>query len=195
MKDSNTGKWGKWYKNRSRPTFYGDQTTYKIAADFFHNVEEVEDWGCGGGGFRLFCPKYVRYRGIDSTSNPYVDLVADLCEYRSSVEGILLRHVLEHNADWQSLLRNAVASFSRKLCIVLFTPFSSTTKNLYTHELLNVPNISFRKEDLTGFFVDLDWELIENIQTRSEFNSEHVFYIQKSAESRSKNSTLDAAIP
>jgi hypothetical protein len=105
----------------------GETATYQMAAAFLADVDTVEDWGCGAGGFKRFCLAPT-YRGIDGSRTPHADEIVDLCAYRSTAEGILLRHVLEHNPRWLTMLDNALASFTRKLCLILFTPLSQARR-------------------------------------------------------------------
>lgn len=99
---SNVGKWDEVYRNLSvtTPATYADAITYLMAAAFLADVEEVEDWGCGGGGFRRFCvsPQYI---GLDGSKTPFADKIVDLCTYRSTAAGIMMRHILEHNYQWE----------------------------------------------------------------------------------------------
>lgn len=177
---SMVGVWTKAYRGLDQVKVWGDETTYRIAADFLEDVGTVEDWGCGPGGFRAFCK--TNYVGIDGSQNQFVDRVEDLTTYRTQVDGILLRHVLEHNTAWRRILENAVASATSKLCIVLFTPFAEETKPILVGET-GVPYISFRKEDLVEYFADRDWELIEGLKTDSWYGVEHVFQIKTRAAS------------
>ena len=184
---SNVGRWNRWYwkhKLRSYVPFlkkdapiYGDVTTYQLAADFLSDVSEVEDWGCGLGGFRRFCK--TQYIGVDGSWTSGCDRVVDLVKYRSNPEGILLRHVLEHNPEWSIVLKNAVESFRRKMCVVIFTPFSETTHALHWWPKLNVPDISFNRDELVSHFAGLRMRSEENLKTRSQYHVEHVFYLEK----------------
>lgn len=174
---SNLGKWDLYYHDLKHERLYGDEITYQLAADFLADVGEVEDWGCGSGGFRKFCT--ARYTGVDGSVTPYADKIVDLCSYRSTVDGILMRHVLEHNYNWEKILRNALASFRNKLCIIIFTPFSSRTYTIRYCNDFRVPDISFKKDDLVCHFVGLHWTLEENIKTNSEYGVEHVFRIER----------------
>lgn len=178
---SNLGKWDIWYKDLS-PTreeirLYADATTYLMAAAFFADVDEVEDWGCGAGGFRRFC--LGKYRGIDGSQTPFADQIADLCSYKSTAPAILLRHVLEHNHDWKKILASAVHSFKHKLCIVIFTPFAKKTEIIAENLAVgvDVPDISFNRSEVERHFQDLSWRLIEGIETQSKYGREHVYFI------------------
>ncbi len=174
---SNVGKWRRNYRDLDRVKLYGDSTTYELAAEFLADMDEVEDWGCGSGGFRKFCK--TAYIGVDGTQNQFVDTVADLASYRSGADAILLRHVLEHNPEWAKVLDNALGSFRRKLCIVLFTPFAEETKEIKYYRKMDVVDISFRKQDLISRFGANDWRLEQDLKTESLYGVEHVFYIQK----------------
>lgn len=178
--ENNTGKWGVWY-DRLGPddvgATYGDPATYYVAAAFLTGCAEIEDWGCGRGGFKTFCPG--RYIGVDGTKSPAVDVVAELGAYRSSPDGILLRHVLEHNYNWPRVLEAAVASFRRKLCIVLFTPFADTTRELRHNRKsgVDVPDLSLPKAEIEAKLAGLQWRLYENIPTTKGYRVEHVYCV------------------
>ncbi|MPZ20855.1 MAG: hypothetical protein GEV06_23545 [Luteitalea sp.] len=63
-----------------------------------------------------------RYRGIDGTALPFCDEVVDLVQYRSTVPGIFMRHLLEHNDDWARVLDNALASLTERMVLDLSSP-------------------------------------------------------------------------
>ncbi len=174
------GKWDGWYKNiNTMGAFrYGDTVTYRLAADFMADIDEVEDWGCGTGGFkRFYGGKYI---GIDGSANPFVDKIADLREYKSNVDGIMMRHVLEHNYDWKLVLQNAVESFKKKLCLIVFTPFMDETKEIAHNKKygVDVPDIAFAKNDIEAAFAGLKWRS-ESYKTRTGYGMEHIYYIEK----------------
>ena len=173
------GKWDKWYKGVKTMKFGGDTTTYKLAADFLADMAEVEDWGCGTGGFKRFYKG--KYTGIDGSATPFVDKIDDLRTYRSNVDGIMMRHVLEHNYDWKDILAGAVSSFRKKYCLVLFTPFDEVTHEIAYNKKhgVDVPDISFSKKDIERFFEGLKWRLQDNLKTRTGYGVEHVYYIEK----------------
>jgi hypothetical protein len=179
--ETNVGKWNDWYANYSRSPegvrLYGDPTTYLLAAAFSADAEEVEDWGCGLGGFRQYC--LTKYRGLDGSRTPFADQIVDLCEHRSTAPAILLRHVLEHNHDWLKVLKSAVASFQRKLCIIIFTPFTETTKVIAENKMLggSVPDISFYRADIERELVGLQWRLMHGLRTQSQYGCEHVYFV------------------
>lgn len=180
---SNIGKWNSLYKNisvknrDSHPIKFGDGTTYRIAAAFLADVAQVEDWGCGTGGFKEFC--LVDYIGVDGSVSPYADRIADLSEYRTKTAAIHIRHVLEHNYDWETILENALASAEHKLCICIFTPFAPSTVEIATNLDINVPVLSLSKEKIEKHFDGFYWRLIENIPTNTEYRQEHVYLVWK----------------
>ncbi len=174
------GKWDEWYKDiKTMGSFrYGNTVTYKLAADFLADIMEVEDWGCGTGGFkRFYNGKYV---GIDGSTNPFVDKVVDLCKYRSKVDGIVMRHVLEHNYNWKDVLCGAVSSFQKKFCLILFTPFRDITQEIAHNKKhgVDVPDIAFARKDIEEQFMGFRWRM-ESLETRTGYGIEHIYYIEK----------------
>jgi hypothetical protein len=160
------------------PAFYADSTTYLMAAAFLADVEEVEDWGCGGGGFRRFCisPRYI---GLDGSKTPYADKIVDLCTYRSTAAGIMMRHILEHNYEWEKVLDAALQSFQKKFCLILFTPFVAQTKAIADNRRygIDVPDLAFKREDIERHLNGVNWRLIQDIRTQSQYGVEHVYFI------------------
>ena len=138
---------GLWnYDGIPVPQRYGDETTYRLGFAMLDGCATVEDWGCGTAYGRRFCTG--AYKGIDGSPSQFTGTVADLREYRSEADGIFLRHVLEHNEDWALILAGAVASFRRRLVVIIFTPFGDETRVLGAPS--PIPDISFRKADLTA---------------------------------------------
>jgi hypothetical protein len=168
----NLGKWDVWYKDATQRTPYGDALTYQLGAAFLAGLQ-IEDWGCGYGHFA----EYIPCRGVDGSCSPFADEVADLAEYRSATEGLFMRHVLEHDERWKAILDNAVASFTKRMVLVLFTPWAEKTEVL-TWTLLGVPDISFSKTDITDRFGGCTWQL-EEYQTATYYGVEHVFLLEK----------------
>lgn len=177
--DKNVGKWNIWYKNLAQIEAYGDTITYTIGADFLSTCETVEDWGCGKGWFRKF--RETGYIGLDGSQTPYADKVIDLTEYRSTVDGIFMRHVLEHNYEWKAVLENALESFREKMVLIIFTPFSDETKEIAFFPEIGVPDISFSKEELQNIIKDhkCNYTLREGLETDTAYGVEHIFLIEK----------------
>ena len=167
---------GLWhYATIDEPTAYGDPATYPLAMAFLDGCETVEDWGCGTAYARQFCTG--RYAGIDGSPSRFADKVADLRTYRSQSDGILLRHVLEHNTDWALILANAVASARQRLALVIFTPFAEKE----THVIPGggaIPDISFRKSDLTGLLVPFR-VTEQELETGTWYDAETIFYCER----------------
>jgi hypothetical protein len=179
--DSAIGKWNNWYQGlipgQENVALYGEALTYRMAASFLADVDEVEDWGCGKGGFRLFYQG--KYIGIDGSNTPFADKIVDLSNYRSSVDGIIIRHVLEHNYNWDSILRGALASFRKKLCLIIFTPFSSEVREIAHNKHLGVdaPDLSLSQIEIEKAFSGVRWRLFKDLKTKSQYNVEHVYCI------------------
>lgn len=169
--DTNVGKWDRWYGLVDEPAPYGDDTTYRIAAEFLAPCATVEDWGCGKGWMRQFIP--TGYRGIDGSRTPFADQIADLTTYRSNVAGIVLRHVLEHNYDWAAILTNAAASATERLVVILFTPPADSTTEIAYSEDPGVPDIAFALDDLLVLLAGWNVE-VETLETDTQYEVETV---------------------
>jgi hypothetical protein len=174
----NLGKWDPWYQSLTEEEPYGDTRTYELGAAFLKDCEQIEDWGCGRGWFRRYTARQ-QYRGIDGSKTSFADVIADLARYRSRVEGIFLRHVLAHDWEWEEILRNAVASFTKKLVVVIFTPFSQEGTREIAYAIdMGVPDISFRYEDIVRNFEGLEWRM-ETLETDTQYRTETIFYVKK----------------
>jgi hypothetical protein len=170
---------GAWKYENVQKFYYGDDTTYKKGIAFLDGHGTIQDWGCGFAHARTFV-RGSRYIGLDGSS-PHADKNVDLTEYTSDTECIFMRHVLEHNVHWHRIINNAIASFRNRMVLVIFTPWSETTRVIATGESvtsLPIPDISFRKEDLTECFKEMRYTE-ESLQTDTQYKTEHVFYIEK----------------
>lgn len=98
---------------------YGQEPSYKIGMDWLAGCDLVEDWGCALAYARNF--RKGAYRGIDGTPGA-ADVIADLSTYRSKVEGVHMRGILEHNYDWRVILDNALESFTKRMSLMLYVP-------------------------------------------------------------------------
>jgi len=181
-------KWNYWYRDLNADDLgsfrYGDTVTYTLGYTYLQDCDKIEDWGCGTGGFKRFFLNgdLHKYIGVDGSKTPFADIKTDLTGYISNVDGIFMRHVLEHNYEWKQILENALKSFKKKMCLVLFTEFSSETKEI-AHNLkhgVDVPDLSFNKNELIELFeiYDIKHELI-TINTATGYNIEHVFYLTR----------------
>jgi SAM-dependent methyltransferase len=165
------------YTSITSRRLYGETITCQLSVDFLDEVGGViEDWGCGMGGAKDFVQK-SEYVGIDFTPSPFTDLVIDLEDYCSKVDCILVRHVLEHNHNWKKILENAVGSFTQRLALILFTPFSDVTRDIAPEEA-TVPDYSFKLEDIMSCLKGLDVK-IEELITDTQYGVEYIFYIKR----------------
>jgi hypothetical protein len=171
---------------------YALTETYRLGDDWLATCESIEDWGCGRGWFgKYFRTQPGVYRGLDvgvdsvAGVNPFADEIVDLRTYRSKVPGIFMRHVLEHNYDWRQVLANAVASFTERMFLVIFTPWSTTGQT----EILKVnddplydepnPTLSFDRDELLALIgPDVKVE-VQELETGTEFGVEHVLRLSK----------------
>jgi hypothetical protein len=180
---SAAGQWNDSYKlagHDTAPKPYGDNTTYLKGADFLKGLR-VEDWGCGLGWFKWIFTDEDLYTGVDGSKTPFADKIVDLRTYRSSTEGVFMRHVLEHNECWREILRNAVASFTKRFVLVIFTPFQKSTQVIATSNFGTTSNfidIGFALNDIAGELKP--WlKRFETIKTDTQYGEEHVFYCEK----------------
>lgn len=169
-------RWKNWYQGVDVPQPYGDDTTYMVASDFLDDIF-VEDWGSGKGYFQYIYGPDMSI-SVDGTDTPFTDKVADLREYVSKVPGIHMRHVIEHNYDWERILQNANHSFVDKMVLTLFTPMSRETKEIAWNEVVNVPDMSFSHEDIVRHFpnCNIEWE---DYSTVTQYGVERVYFIKR----------------
>lgn len=159
------------------PAIYGTETYAKPIEWLLEKCNTIEDWGCGYAYARRFVPE-GRYFGVDGSPEaaPYADKITDLTTYTSSVDGIFIRHILEHNYNWQDILMNAVDSFTKRLVLIMFTPFGKSTVPLVRNALLD---LSFRKTDIIGYFRDLDVREEHLVSPDTQYKQEHIFYVSR----------------
>jgi hypothetical protein len=186
-RESNMHQWDNFYKklpDAPSAHWYGDTCTYEKGADFLKDCKTVEDWGVGAGGFKRYRADAI---GIDGSHTKFADRIEDLAFYRSNCEGIYMRHVLEHNREWRWILNNALASASKKLAIVVFTPFSDgnvleikdgTDRNKFYG--INVPNLSLPYADIAKAVAEHSASMTtETYNTDTEYGKETIIYITK----------------
>jgi hypothetical protein len=181
-------------ETRADAAGYGAVASYQLAAIFLEDCHDVEDWGCGFGTFSRYClsPHYV---GIDGSESPAADAVVDLRTYRSDVEGILVRHVLEHNpTGWRQIFTNAIESFSKKMVLVIYTPFGDVTRNIRRRSPTDIwvpVAMSFRKDDLVGCIPpEVSWFTLLGEPLSAH---ETMFFLQRGGERRTRSSRQDVA--
>lgn len=175
---TNIGRWEAVYADVSEPSPYGDDTTYRIAADFLRRCRTVEDWGCGRGWFRGFLPPDCGYVGVDGSHSPFAERIADLETYRTTCEGLLLRHVLEHNRGWRGILDNALASFTRRLALILFTPLAESEVELARCGRTGAPDISLPEAELRQRLADFD-VVTRDMRSRTHYGAETALLVTR----------------
>src|SRR5665213_1564617 len=111
---SSVGLWDRHYGLANETAPYGDSRTYQLAADWVASCDSVEDWGCGLGWLRKFISEEA-YLGVDGSHSPFADVIDDIATRQTSCEGLVMRHVIEHNYNWADILDNAVNSFTKRL--------------------------------------------------------------------------------
>jgi hypothetical protein len=180
----------KWDYSGVDEICYSDvaQLSYKKSAEFLGDT--VEDWGCGTGWSRRF---FKNYRGIDASPSRFVAPrdVVDLVNYTSDVDNILMRQVLELNADWRKILENVKKSFRKKFCLVVFTPLAEVThigcvEKAYTatdverdfsHSL-----IFFNKQEILDYFPEKEFTVKEEtVATGQGYNQDWILYVERIA--------------
>lgn len=184
-KDSNVGKWDGWYRELSPSPGafkYSDTVSYRLGSEFLSDCAVVEDWGTGAGGFKRFRPDAI---GVDGSNTPHAEKkYVDLVGYVSPCDAVFMRHVLEHNYDWQPILRNVLRSASRKACIVLFTPLSVSGTVQIAHNKMHgvdVPDLSLGRDELQRIFDEFDLARVryEQIESATGYGVEYLIYIEK----------------
>lgn len=181
--ENNINKWNFWYKKLPpipSEFYYGNTVTYSKAAEFLKDCDIVEDWGVGAGGF-------LRYRadaiGVDGSSTPFAQKQnVDLKYYTSKCDGINMRHVLEHNYCWEDILKNALISATKKLAIVLFTPFSDNETVEIAHNLIHgvdVPDLSLDRNKFIEILYSVNPKKVshERLETQTGYGFEEIFLI------------------
>jgi hypothetical protein len=183
MTTNSAGQWA--YKDSDQDARYGDEQSYVKAAEFLDGCGPVvEDWGCGTGYARRFFTK-SRYIGVDGSGAKWTDVVSDLALHRSSPDGILMRHVLEHNFNWPEILKNAIRCFTKRMVIVFFLPPETGVTRLHAKEpydpFIPVPNLVISRyklvEALAGLRVRED--RIGGLEHTALTTEEAIFYLEK----------------
>lgn len=171
---------GKWnHRAAAGSALFGPSDSYIKAMGWLRGFGLIEDWGCGTTRAKTYAGDEP-YRGVDG-SEGFADVIADLTEYRSNVPCILMRHVLEHNPEWRRVLENAVASFQRRMALVIYTPMAERT---FLHCWADrtdfsepVPEYWFAEQDLEVSFKHL-MVARETIGT-GPYNVETIYYIAR----------------
>lgn len=142
----------RWNYNGLGQVQYGSHDSYQVARNWLDFPGwTVEDWGCGCAFARHFFTD-AKYVGIDGSQNDYADICrVDVIERDSKPDGLMLRHVLEHNEHWRELLKNALRCFQKRMVLVFFIPFGTETKIINRTSDPKYPgvvDIQFKRADI-----------------------------------------------
>lgn len=183
---TNVGKWDRWYigVTEDEPQTYGDTVTYEIGTQWLRSCAVVYDLGCGKGGFwKVSQDAGANYMvlGVDGSVTPFAGIVTDLATFRDrAADGVFMRHVLEHDYRWRDILENALAMFTERMVLVLFTPMQIETHEIAWNEDPGVPDIGFAAGDLQRIFDDhkIEWSMA-TYRTNTQYRQETVFLLEK----------------
>lgn len=174
---SNLGKWDTHYDG-AESAAYGDSESYRIGAEWLAKCSTVEDWGCGLGWFRQFLTPEQTYIGVDGSQSQFADVIADLEVYRSTTAGLFMRHVLEHNRNWRPVLANALASFTQRMALIIFTPWQQETTEIRVEGAYgDVPTIGFARKDIVGALDGVQYVERSVGSPRTVYGVEHLYLI------------------
>lgn len=166
----------RWNYNGLGQVTYGHEESYREPIAWFDELGgTLEDWGCGCCGAKRFV-KRCQYIGIEGSKNEFADRCdVDLTEYLSQPDHILLRDVLDHNPDWQLVLTRALASFQKRMVVVIFRECGPQTRVIFTNtspKYPGVPDYQFKAGDLVQHFYDY-------LVRIERYGNETAFYLQK----------------
>lgn len=175
---SNVGRWDQWYVDLTDPEPYDDTTTYGIGADWLADCETVEDWGTGRGWFKTLRPDAV---GIDGSKTPHADVTADLAEYRSTVDGVFMRGVAEHDFRWRQIIENAWSSATERMALVVFTPEpeSGDVEQVGWTDGLNVPDLAIPSAHIDRLVSDAAVCVKRTLETATQYGVERVWLLAR----------------
>ena len=194
MSFSRSNLWDGFWINRDPKKEYQNckesNITMDLSSKIFqdNNIDSLEDWGCGNCVFKEYLNKNIKYIGVDGSNTGFQDKIQDLTNYITNIDGIYLRHVLEHNNDYKQIFQNALQSFNKVLVLVLFTPFTSKNEIdiLTTCELKGkiIPDIAFNKKHIIDIIQNNNssYALIENVKSKTGYGYEQVFIIKKNSQ-------------
>jgi hypothetical protein len=175
---SNVGKWDTHYADVDTWQPYGASGSYEFGAAALADCDTIEDWGCGLGWFRRWIPVH-RYVGVDGSASKFADVVDDLVTRDTLVEGLFMRHVLEHNYDWELLLDNALGSFTERMVLVTFTPWTEQTphEELRFEEDYGVPTLALNYDLLLNHLVGFEVGQVDIESPQTFYGRETIFTI------------------
>jgi hypothetical protein len=186
---SKKGLWNSRYLNIEKRKMYADEKTAVLASTWL-NIPEIlviEDWGCGYGGFMNYIWPHQSYIGIDGSNTKYADKIEDLVLYKTKVDAIHMRHVLEHNENWRIILKNFLESFTKRGVITFFTPFAEKETIIdfdpnWENSNNQMVTMSLPLDEIYAIikeYKDIEYITEMNLITNSHFKIEHIFYFKK----------------
>lgn len=122
---SNVGRWSGWAT--SEPVQLGPLDSYQKLVEWLDGYGDIADWG-GGTGLAARFVRESAYRVIDGSLSLANTELIDLADCTSVSDCIMMRHVLEHNYNWQNVLKNLVKRFNRRAAIAIGTPLETETR-------------------------------------------------------------------
>ncbi len=142
--------WEGVWSNSGSEHAMGNPAAFQAAADWLKDpqIRVVEDWGCGCGHFKPYVGHWQEWRGVDACGASAATVVDDLRKPREVVDGIHCRGVLEHNDDWELILRNLYHSFRLRAAITIWLPLVPKGKTKREGKEMAVWRYS--KEDIIG---------------------------------------------
>lgn len=170
---------GAWsYDHVKGPKSYGNDMTYQKAMEYLDDCKVLEDWGCGTAyAWKFRAPEKI-YIGIDGSPSQFNDRMADLRNYRSKADGILMRHVLEHNFEWRKILENALSSFRQRMVIINFIPLFKGQDKVLAVNFTGTADIALSETDFMGLIKPFYYH-DEVCQTIIQYGPERIFYLKK----------------
>lgn len=114
--------------------------------------------------------------GAGDTVEDWGSLAADLQDYISDVDGVLLHHVLEHSWGWRRILANAVSSFRHRLVLVVSTPVGDSEMRLDNEQ--PIPALQLPIHEIRNAFNGMTVRE-EIITAESGIGTETVFYVER----------------
>jgi len=166
------------YDHLKTPRAYGPKVTYHNALRWLQVCPAIEDWGCGPGYFGTILPGTVRYFGLDGAVSQWGSKVPiDLATYKSNIPGIMMRHVLEHNMSWRTILANALESFTQRMCLILFVPpidgIEAVNYSKDDTPILALPSLAI--DSMVAPYLVTS----HRIKTKSPYGYETIYYLEK----------------
>jgi hypothetical protein len=168
------------YKETKDKFCYGkDLTSYRIAGNYLSGKGLVEDWGCGTTFARQFIGS--PYRGVDGSWSKWADEQVSLIDYKSKVPKILMRHVLEHNWEWRTILKNMLESFTDRAVLILFLKPMEVDTNISFSDPEGIPGLALCEKDLEFILKSSDVNIImEELETNTPpQNYERIYFLEK----------------